>query len=378
MPPIYAETHGAGSSSSNAGFAFSLSPGSSSGRSSEWYGTVWAPYAGIKIGSQSDIAKVVGALWSNQQVQIKNNTTIDYAPFNGASSSSDIDPYYPPTVKVTTIIGSELTSLYLNRNSISAADNQIYIIRSDSVYIEAIAQPGQYAALLALLQTVPYGLTDILPNDASTLVITGKYPIANLNKLNSLTSLINYCRPLFPPIFNSGAVNSAGDTAMLTHFVHKAFNIQGEGIKVGVLSDSYNAKKRGTSDQAQVNVRNDDLPGMENPNGNIDAVHIVKENQFGGTDEGRAMLQIVHDMAPKAKLAFRTGFLSAGDLAAGIEELQQDGYDIVMVDITYITEPFYQDGVVAKKVNDVVGQGVAYFLPPAIMGGVRMNTLFQP
>jgi cytoskeletal protein CcmA (bactofilin family) len=68
---IYLETHGNGSA--NAGFAFNLSPGSSGGgRFSEWYGTVFAPYAAIKVGSGSEIAKVKGALYSGTQIVINN------------------------------------------------------------------------------------------------------------------------------------------------------------------------------------------------------------------------------------------------------------------------------------------------------------------
>ena len=44
----------------------------------------------------------------------------------------------------------------------------------------------------------------------------------------------------------------------------------------------------------------------------------------GGSDEGRAMLQIVHDVAPKATLAFRTGFISESDFAHGVRQLADD------------------------------------------------------
>src|SRR5207247_5354717 len=65
--------------------------------------------------------------------------------------------------------------------------------------------------------------------------------------------------------------------------------------------------------------------------------------------EGRAMLQIIHDVAPKSELAFRTGVISEGDFAEGIKALQQDSCDIIVDDITFITAPFFQDGVVRSE-----------------------------
>jgi hypothetical protein len=73
------------------------------------------------------------------------------------------------------------------------------------------------------------------------------------------------------------------------------------------------------------------------------------------------MAQIVHDVAPGAELAFRTGFAGALDFAAGINELQEAGCDIIVDDITYITEPFFRDGVIAQAANNVSALGVSYF-----------------
>ena len=79
---------------------------------------------------------------------------------------------------------------------------------------------------------------------------------------------------------------------------------------------------------------------MPNPVNSI-PVEVILEYPYGTrTDEGRAMLQIIHDIAPKASLAFRTGFINATDFADGIRELEKAGCDIIVDDITYITQPF--------------------------------------
>src|SRR5690606_26052237 len=120
---------------------------------------------------------------------------------------------------------------------------------------------GQYQTLLNLLQTPPYGLTNIIDNGPASLTITGLFPIQNLSKLDSLPTLINYVRPLFPPVVNSGIALSQGDKAMRAPFARLGYNIAGEGVKVGVLSNSYNTQP---GNKAQVDVLNEDLPGTGN------------------------------------------------------------------------------------------------------------------
>ena len=66
--------------------------------------------------------------------------------------------------------------------------------------MEIISLKGKTAQLLSLLKTPEYGLTNIIDNGPNSLIITGQFPIANLEKLNLLTDMINYCRPLFPPL----------------------------------------------------------------------------------------------------------------------------------------------------------------------------------
>ncbi|HET7118358.1 MAG TPA: hypothetical protein VFI29_17815, partial [Hanamia sp.] len=303
---------------------------------------------------------------------------------SGGCSSTDtasvtfnncITPYYPPPEggKIRNLIGAELNSLAENFGSISDTAKNIFIIKHDSVMIEVISLQGQYQTLLSLLQTAPYGMTDLINNGPNTLIISGKYPINNLLKLDSLGDLIDYCRPIFPSIGNVGIVTSQGDTVIQSYLVRGGYGLTGEGIKVGVISNSYN-----TLGGAQTDVLNGDLPGIGNPD-NPNPVEVLKEYPFGQqSDEGRAMLQIVHDVAPGAKLAFRTGFINASDFAQGIKELQQDSCNVIVDDVTYITEPFYQDGVVAQAVDSAAAKGVAYFSAAGNYGNQSYEGIFNP
>jgi subtilisin family serine protease len=79
------------------------------------------------------------------------------------------------------------------------------------------------------------------------------------------------------------------------------------------------------------------------------------------SDEGRAMMQLIHDVAPGAPLAFYTAFESQEDFAAGIRALAAAGSQVIVDDIIYFAEPMFEDGIIAQAVDDVHADGVAYF-----------------
>jgi hypothetical protein len=90
-------------------------------------------------------------------------------------------------------------------------------------------------------------------------------------------------------------------------------------------------------------------------------------------DEGRAMMQIVHDVAPGAGLAFYTAEDGEADFANGIVNLATAGAKIVVDDVGYFDEPFFQDGLVAQAISQVVAQGVAYFSSAGNNGTLAYN-----
>ncbi|MGK2863138.1 MAG: S8 family serine peptidase, partial [Chitinophagaceae bacterium] len=381
---INTEIHGNGST--YAGIAFDLK-GSSIKVPNKyaWLGNVWAPNGGIFVGntksSPDGSPHIIGALWSGKQVTISDDLILNYlAP---AVDPSYIAPYYPPPAsgKVdapNNTIGAELLSLSLNPNPISSIpQNEIFRFNGpDTVMIEVISKAASDVTLQN--QLVSLGMTGLINNGPHIYVITGFFPINKLTQLNGNTR-IEYVRPLYPPINNVGQVTSQGDVTMRSNNVRERFGLDGSGVKIGVLSDSYN-KKLG----AQQDVDEGDLPGISGGpvNPNPEPVQVLFELPFNGNDEGRAMLQIVHDVAPKAKLAFRTGFLSAGDFARGIEDLASASLaggpcDVIVDDITYVTEPFLTDGRVAQSVNQVVSQGVTYFSSAGNFGNRSSDGIFN-
>ncbi|RYG52188.1 MAG: hypothetical protein EOO01_07050 [Chitinophagaceae bacterium] len=375
---IFTETHGTGSSTPDRRSSFFMASGSGSSnpQSSAWLGTLWAPYAAVTIANQNNYGLIRGAIISGTQVNIQGGITIEHVPFVSDAPTNIFPRYTPPNnFKVNDLIGPELFSL--NQNPSAGTQlTDIFIATPDSVWMEVIAKEGQRQTLAALIMGPGYGLTDTISNGQNSLIITGRYPIANLLALNSLPNLISFCRPVYPAINSSGIIKTAGDSAMRSNFARNGFGVSGDSIKVGVLSDSYNTL---ANNPAAQDVANDDLPGRAGNTVNPHPVKVLKDFPFGRrSDEGRAMLQIVHDVAPKAKLSFRTGFVSPGDFAQGIRELAADTCDIIVDDITYITEPFFKSGVVGAAIRDVTQQGVHYLTAAGNFGNKSYESNFTP
>ncbi|HQV00559.1 MAG TPA: S8 family serine peptidase, partial [Bacteroidia bacterium] len=257
----------------------------------------------------------------------------------------------------------------------NTSNNNIYVINTDSVLIEVIPQDGMYHILRDTLLLPSYGMTELVDNGEDSLrLITGKFPIAHLRKLDSIPNLVNYARPYYPPVNSRatavvlpGIAYSQGDAAMRSDTARMIFGVDGSNVKVGVISNSYNTQ---ANNKAGDDVIAGDLPSN---------VELLLDYPYGRqTDEGRAMMQIVHDVAPGAQLAFRTGYISAGDFAEGIKELQQANCDVIVDDISYITEPFFQDGVISHAVNAVRDSGVVYIAAAGNYGSRSYGSTFNP
>ena len=157
-------------------------------------------------------------------------------------------------------------------------------------------------------------------------------------------------RYLSDAISNVGSVTWQGVTA---HRADQAFStgITGAGTKVCVLSDGITS-----------------LAGRQST-GDLPPTLTVLAGQAGTGDEGTAMLEIVHDMAPGAALGFATAFGSSSQFATNIQNLRTTALcDIIVDDVSYFNEGAFQDGPIAQAVNAVTASGALYFSSAANSG----------
>ncbi|MGF1495159.1 MAG: S8 family serine peptidase [Microcoleaceae cyanobacterium] len=166
---------------------------------------------------------------------------------------------------------------------------------------------------------------------------------------------------------------SQGDTILSTDSVRATTGVDGSGIKIGIISDSFDTADIATN--AADDVRTGDLPGPGNPNGYTTPVRILQDDDGG--DEGRAMAQIIHDVAPGAEIFFHAVSTNV-EMAGAIDALAQAGVDIIVDDIGFTNQPFFQDGVVAQAVDRVVEQGITYFTAAGNDGQRSYEAQFNP
>ncbi|MFB6277949.1 MAG: T9SS type A sorting domain-containing protein [Salinibacter sp.] len=223
------------------------------------------------------------------------------------------------------------------------------------VTVEAIAS-DDVSRLLADLRGL--GLED---GAAAGNVVSGRLPIASIKEAASLSSLRG-AMPSYARTY-AGSVGSEADTAHATDQVREQTGLNGSGQKICALSDTYN-QNGGARTSASEDVESGDLPGEGNPAGRTTPVDVLQDGGANGSDEGRAMLQLIHDIAPGAALGYHTAFGGTAVFASGIRELadpSKGNCDVIVDDIRYNTEPFYQDGPISNAVDDVVNDGVPYF-----------------
>ena len=193
--------------------------------------------------------------------------------------------------------------------------------------------------------------------------ISGRIHLDDLEQLRDLKHL-QYARPVYRPQTHVGSVGSQGDTAQYTDVARTTYNVDGAGLKIGALSDSYN-----TLAGEAAGIASGDLPGAGNPNGYTTPVTLLKEYSSTGSDEARGMIELIHDVAPAAELYARTAFEGIPDFAQGIIDLANAGCNIIVDDISYFVEPFFQEGDIAQAINQVVrDNGVVYFTSAGNMG----------
>lgn len=212
-----------------------------------------------------------------------------------------------------------------------------------------IAASRRYQTVTAAVKPEDLAGVEAAAGDASVTLVRPPI-VAGVGSSAPVASAVEPC---------FGAATSEGDLQLKAMAARDGFAVNGSGVKVGVLSDSFDQDAAADTDAAQ-DVASGDLPGPANPCGFTTPVQVLDDSFTNGEDEGRAMAQIVHDLAPGASISFASAFGSEISFAENITELAKAGASVIVDDVFYPEEPFFQDGPVAVAVEKAVAEGVTY------------------
>ncbi|MEM7736423.1 MAG: S8 family serine peptidase [Deinococcota bacterium] len=215
------------------------------------------------------------------------------------------------------------------------------------ILIDAVAvdNPQQ---LLADLQAI--GLLD---GFVYGRVVSGRLPKVAIIRLVDIPSLLS-ANPTIVEA-QAGAVRSQGDRALNARQARADFSVTGAGVSVVTFSDSFNRTATRYRTDAAADIASGELPP---------SLTVALESSLAPSatiDEGRAMMQIITDIAPGARQIFHSAFMGQARFAASIESLAAQGVDIMVDDVVYPLQPMFQDGIVSQAIDKAVADGVTYF-----------------
>ena len=170
-------------------------------------------------------------------------------------------------------------------------------------------------------------------------------PISALDQIADLDAVQEITPPDYG-VTKTGSINTEGDAMHRADLVRAFSGLTGKGVRVGVISNGVDSWRtaRGKGDLPSALQINPDLPG--------------------GGDEGTALLEIIHDLAPNAELAFSGAGTSLRFAEAALwlanDAFQGEGADIIVDDLGYYFEPYFEDGLAALAAADAVAGGAVF------------------
>jgi len=206
-------------------------------------------------------------------------------------------------------------------------------------------------------------------------MIIGYMPLAGVFGVMGLPDY-QAVTPVYAAIRSVGAVTTQGDSVIQSDQFRAQTGLDGTGVTVAAISDSVNQVDSHVDSNPDKGIaesqRTGDLPAS--------GVNVLQDGSSTDTDEGRGLLEIVHDIAPGASLAFTSSDPGPQAMAQGIVKLAtQAGANVIVDDVSYPDEPFFNDGVVAQAVNEVVNENnVVYVTSAGNLADHAWSDAFRP
>ncbi|MGF1456811.1 MAG: S8 family serine peptidase [Alphaproteobacteria bacterium] len=195
--------------------------------------------------------------------------------------------------------------------------------------------------------------------------VSGFFPVDQLEDIFALGAATT--ASLAAAVPETGSVTSQDVAALNVDDAVARFGVDGSGITVGVMSDSFDFFGGGEA----AGIASGDLPAE----GTLIIEEGVPLSEIG--DEGRAMAELIFDIAPGVSLQFATAVFGQAGFANNILALAAAGSDIIVDDISVFADPFYADGIIGQAIDQVAADGVSFFSSGGNGGNLGYQGAFE-
>ncbi|WP_410509277.1 NosD domain-containing protein [Methanosarcina hadiensis] len=198
---------------------------------------------------------------------------------------------------------------------------------AEKVYVYIYLEPLSDSSILD-------GYCEVIEKDEENHIAVAWVPLESLESLASLPE-VRDIQTVLPPFVRQGNTVSEGDFILKSSRLRESYGVNGTGIKIGIISDGVD--------------RLEDTQAT----GDVSYGVYILSNRMEGS-EGTAMLEIVQDIAPGAELYFHDCGSSRLEFNRAVDALVSEGCIIICDDIGWLSEPFFEDGIVADHVKEVI------------------------
>ncbi|GAA2238951.1 S8 family serine peptidase [Herbiconiux moechotypicola] len=152
------------------------------------------------------------------------------------------------------------------------------------------------------------------------------------------------------------------DEPLSSGLARSTFGVDGTGATIGIMSDSYALATAVTTPEDD--IADGLLPGPGNPCGRETPVEVLVEGSEGA-DEGRAMAQLVHGIAPGARILFAADGDDVHSAAQSVLALAEAGATIIVDDVSPAGELAFQRSELSSAIEQVRSEYSVSYLTSA-------------